>query len=143
MLLCDAAQSVGGKLFILGAGWSQIRVPEQPVNMALAIKISVPWDQANNPHTVTARLLDADGDPVSVTVVDEEDEEREIPIVSELTFETGRPPGLMPGTNLDAPLVLNFAGLALPTGAYEWRLEIDGNPEARTAFRVGPVARRR
>jgi hypothetical protein len=111
--------------------------------MALAIKISVPWDQANNPHKVTARLLDGDGNPVTLTLVDEEDEEVEVPVVSELTFETGRPPGLVPGTDLDAPLALNFPGLALPTGTYEWRLEIDGNPEARAAFRVGPPQRRR
>lgn len=46
MLLCDAADSVNGKLYILGAGWSQLLFPDRPANMSLAIKIAVPWDQA-------------------------------------------------------------------------------------------------
>ncbi len=48
MLLCDAAQQVGGKLYILGAGWSQVRRTEgRLTDIALAIILTVPWDMAN------------------------------------------------------------------------------------------------
>lgn len=139
MLLCDAAESVGGKLYILGAGWSQILVPDTPVNMSLAIKISVPWDQSNVPHRVTATLHDGDGNPVELPAAADENP---IPVRNEIEFETGRPPGLMPGTELDAPLVFNFHGLPLPADSYVWILEIDGQPMSRAPFRVGPAKRR-
>lgn len=137
MLLCDAAESVGGKLYILGAGWSQILLPDHPINMSLAIKLEIPWHQANDPHRVVARLVDGDGEQVTLPVPEGEEAEP-IPVRNEVRIETGRPPGLAPGTNLDAPFVFNFQGLALPAGSYVWELEVEGNVEARAAFRVGP-----
>ena len=139
MLLCDAAESVNGKLYILGGGWSQILFPDRPANMSLAVKISVPWDQSNEPHRVTATLHDGDGNPVELPGGPDDEL---IPVRNELEFETGRPPGLMPGTELDAPLVFNFQGVPLPAGGYVWILEIDGQPMARAPFRVGPPQRR-
>lgn len=141
MILCDAAQAAGGKLYILGGGWSQILLPDTPAMMSLAIKLGVPWHEANDPHHFIARLVTADGD--QVTVPNPNDGEGEpVNVRAEGTVETGRPPGLAPGTEIDAPLVLPFNGLALPAGAYVWELEIDGTVEARAAFRVGPVQRR-
>lgn len=142
MLLCDGAQAVGGKLYILGGGWSQVLVPNFPLNMALAVKLAIPWHEANDPHNVVARLVDGQTNE-QVTLPNPEGEEGEdVPIRNEVTVETGRPPGLAPGTDLDAPLVFNFNGLALPTGSYVWELEVDGSVEARAPFRVGPVQRR-
>ena len=63
LLLCDHAQEVAGKLYVLGGGWSIYH--GSPVTMGLAVKIGVPWDAANIPHTFSARLVDEDGgDPV-------------------------------------------------------------------------------
>ena len=42
MLLCDAAQQQGGKLYILGGGWTTINFQQVPFNMALAIKLAIP-----------------------------------------------------------------------------------------------------
>jgi hypothetical protein len=140
MVLCDGAQASGGKLYILGGGWSQIIVPDVPANMALAVKLGIPWHEANDPHHFIARLVTADGE--QMTVPNPEENAEPIPIRAEGTVETGRPPGLAPGTEIDAPFVLPFNGIALPAGAYVWELEIDGTVEARAAFRVGPVQRR-
>ncbi len=144
MLLCDAAQAISGKLYVLGGGWSQVLIPDVPANMSLAVKLGVPWHEANDPHTIVARLVTADGAQVEIPVVQPEhgDEPIGVQVRDEVRIETGRPPGLAPGTNIDAPLVFNFNGLALPAGGYVWELEVDGNVEARTAFRVGPVERR-
>ena len=133
MLLCDAAQAIGGKLYVLGGGWSHILQPNVPVNMALAVKVEVPWDRANEQHRLVARLLTADAEPVEINGQ---------PVVTEGTFEVGRPAGLAPGSPLDAVFALSFTGLALDANLYVWELEIDGEPGARTVFRVGQARRR-
>lgn len=127
LLLCDAAESIGGKLYILGGGWSQIYTPNVPTNMALAVKLSIPWDKTNEPITVLASLLTEDGSPADLGVG---------PVTAGGDIEVGRPPGLKRGTPLDAPFVFNFAGIALPPGGYVWQLEIDGEVKARAPFRV-------
>jgi hypothetical protein len=134
ILLADAAQAAEGKLYILGGGWS-ITGPD-PSPMALAIKIEVPWDQANTPHSCRLELLDSDGQPVEA-----ETPEGEQAIVFEASFEVGRPPGVKPGTPIDLPLAVNMPPVPLePSGRYEWRLLIDGRtePDWRVAFSTRP-----
>src|SRR5213592_1828364 len=94
MLLADAAQAINGKLYILGGGWSIIG--PDPVPSAIAIKIEVPWDEANKRHKLKLELVDADGRPVTVPTPTGEK-----PVQLEGDFEVGRPPGLKPGTPLD------------------------------------------
>ena len=132
LLLCDHAQEVAGKLYVLGGGWSIYR--GSPVTMALAVKIAVPWDAANMPHDFTARLVTEDGgDPV---LAGAEGETEPTPIQFEGRFEAGRPPGLAPGSELDAPFAVNIAGLPLPSGRYEWHVAIDGEIVDRVSFTV-------
>ena len=127
MLLCDFAQSVGGKLYIVGGGWSIIRKTEQPASMALAVKLAIPWSHANERHRVEAQLITDEGEPV----------EREGEAVrAEGNVEVGRPPGLRPGTPLDAAFVLNFQGLDLEPGGYVWELGVDGTVMARAPFQM-------
>ena len=127
MLLCDAAESVGGKLYILGGGWSQIQNPYAPANMALAIKLAVPWDKANERLNVRASLLTEDGQPVVFG---------QGPVALGGEIEVGRPPGLKRGTPLDFSFVLNFPGITLGPGGYVWELEIDGEVLARAPVQV-------
>ena len=126
MLLCDAAEEVGGKLYILGGGWSFLHRPDVPTSMALAVKIAVPWNDTNQSHTLRAHLLTDDGETVDIAGETVE---------ATGNFEVGRPPGVKPGSDIDAPFVLPFQ-LALPAGGYVWELEIDDEPAARTPFRV-------
>lgn len=135
LLLADAAQAAEGKLFVLGGGWS-ITGPE-PSPMALAIKIEVPWDQANQQHQCRLELLDSDGQPVVV-----EGPDGEQPIFIEAGFEVGRPVGVKPGTPIDLPLAINIPPFPLqPGGRYEWRLSIDGQTDDdwRAAFSTRPA----
>ena len=136
ILLADAAQAVEGKLFVLGGGWS-ITGPE-PSPMALAIKIEVPWDQANQQHACRLELLDSDGQAVRVDTG-----EGEQPIFIEAGFEVGRPAGVKPGTPIDLPLAINIPPFPLePSGRYEWRLTINGESDEdwRVAFSTRPDA---
>lgn len=129
MLLCDAAQEVGGKLYILGGGWSVIWIPNVPTPVALAVKLAVPWDETNRPHEVRAQLLTEDGEPVDVGAG---------PMAAGGNVEVGRPPGLKPGTAIDVPFALQFGAIPFSPGGYVWELEVNGDVVARTPFRVMP-----
>ena len=120
ILLADAAQAVGGKLYILGGGWS-ITGPA-PTPMALAIRIEVPWTEANIQHTLELKLLNEDGQPVMAPTVTGD---RPIELTSR--FETGRPAGLRQGTPLDVNLAINLSPLPIPPGSrFVWRCFING-----------------
>jgi hypothetical protein len=119
MMLCDYAQPAEGKLNIIGGGWSL--TGPTPTPFAVAVLFQVPWDQANQRHSFRLELLDADGQPVYVP-----GPEGDAPIVIEGSFETGRPPGLRPGTPLDFPFALNSGPLPLPPGErFEWRMTVN------------------
>jgi hypothetical protein len=135
MLLADAAQSVGGKLYVLGGGWS-ITGPD-PSPGGLAIKIEVPWDEANKRHKIALELLDGDGRPfLAPTPMGEQ------PLKIEGNFEVGRPPGIMPGSPLDVAVAFNFPPLPLKPGTrYVWQLSIDGHSDEdwQVAFSTRPA----
>lgn len=118
LLLADAAQTVDGKLYILGGGWS-VTGP-QPGPSALAMKLEVPWSQTNRRHRWLMRLEDADGRPVLLP-----GPEGDRPVVVDGDFEVGRPPGLAEGTPIDLPIAVNLGPLPLQPGRYTWRLFID------------------
>ncbi len=134
MLLADSAQAIDGKLYILGGGWSIIG--PDPTPFAIAIKIEVPWDEANKRHKFELRLLDADG---SVVRQKEADGEKPVEITGE--FEVGRPPGLKPGTPLDFPFAVNLNPVRLEPGSrYVLQLYIDGHGDEdwQVAFSTRP-----
>lgn len=126
MLLADAVQEAGGKLFVLGGGWS-IRRGGGPFQMALAIKLEIPWTAANVGHRVLAELLTQDGAPAMVGGK---------PVRVEGNIEVGRPPGIPAGTALDAPMALTINGIELPPGGYRWQLSVDDDIVAEASFLV-------
>lgn len=120
LLLADAVQAVAGKLYILGGGWS-IAGPG-PVTMGLAVKVEVPWDQANRKHQIRFALVDSDDQPVMIATPTGDQ-----PVQFGGEFEPGRPAGLRPGTPLDVTLAVNLGALPLPSdGRYVWRCFING-----------------
>ncbi len=126
MLLADAAQESGGKLYVLGGGWSIVK-RSGPMSMALAIKIEVPWTDANARHEIVAELLNEDGAQAL---------SNGRPVRIEGALEVGRPAGIPAGTALDAPLALTVNGVELDAGGYRWQLAIDGVTVAEASFRV-------
>lgn len=105
--------------------------PERRINnIGLAVKLLIPWDLANRQHEMVARLVNEDGQPVIY-------EGNLVEVRG--SIEVGRPPGLKPGTDLDAPMALNFQGLQLASGRFTWELLVDGSSLARATFEViGP-----
>lgn len=133
ILLCDAAQAVDGKLYMLGAGWNVIG--PQPSPFAIALFLDVSWDESNRSHHFDLRLLDDDGHPVTPVGGD-------APIAFGGDFEVTRPAGLREGSDLRMPFAITFGPLALAPGRrYVWDLAIDGDRDAAWAvpFDVRPA----
>lgn len=95
LLLADAAQAVGGKLFILGGGWSNIMAPAP---FAIAVKVEVPWNLATETHEFRLELVDEDGRAVAAETIDGSMQ----PVVVEGQFSTGIAPGTRQGIPMDA-----------------------------------------
>lgn len=136
LLLADSAQALDGKLYILGGGWSIIGPDPSP--MAIALKIDVPWDQANVKHPLRLELVDEDGNAFMVETPDGEQ-----PLRIEAQLEVGRPPGTRAGTPLAAVMAINLTPLPLePDKRYVWVLYIDNatRDEWRSRFDTRPAA---
>jgi hypothetical protein len=128
MVLADAVQTAEDKLWMLGAGWSQIQA-NTPAPQGLGIIVHVPFDMTNRPINIEVFLLDADGEQVQAG-------EPPAPIGAAAEFEIGRPPGMKPGERSNVPLALRFNGLAHAPGGYVWECKIDGEPVANWPFRA-------
>jgi len=127
MLLCDSAQQVGGKLYVLGGGWTHILFRGQSMNMSLAVVVAVPWDRTNERFDIETTLLTEDGLPVEVN---------DVVVGGTSILEVGRPPGIKAGSEINAAFVANFEGLVLPPGGYVWDLSLAGESLARNPFWV-------
>ncbi|MDH4277280.1 MAG: hypothetical protein OEZ14_06705 [Acidimicrobiia bacterium] len=131
MLLCDAAQVAGGKLFVLGGGLASIGPKPQP--LAIALQITVPWDRANIAHDWQIELIDEDGQPVVVN---------EKPVLMRGRFEAGRPAGLQPGSPLGVSLAINLSPFRLSGGrsyAFSLMINDESRPDWRVRFFVKPA----
>jgi hypothetical protein len=97
------------------------------MNMALAIKLWVPWNSANKQLDLLIELRTQDGEPA---LSDGK------PIRISGHFEVGRPPGLTPGSPLDSALAIPVLGIRLPHGTYRWELTVDHQLIETYAFDV-------
>jgi hypothetical protein len=126
ILICDFAEALNGKLYILGGGWSQHLGPAD-VSCTLAVRLSVPWNQANQKHSLAIVLRSED----EVPVVGPEGN----PVALSGDFEIGRPPGLVPGEDLTNTFAYRVENLPLADGGYSFVVEVDGSEIARASFR--------
>jgi hypothetical protein len=121
IILADFAQVVNGKLYIMGGGWSLIG--PNPTPSAIAIKIEVPWTEANRKHNLKLELLDTDYRPVQIPTP-----AGDAPVEVITEFEVGRPPGLIAGSPLDVAVAFNLGPLPLiPARRYIWKATINGD----------------
>jgi hypothetical protein len=132
LILADAAQVVGNKLYLLGGGWDTLTVNTGfPVRqrVTLAASFRVPWTETNMKHAARIQVLTEDHQEVAN---------------AHIQIEVGRPVGLQAGTSqrYQVPLELN---LELKTaGTFVIVAHVGEVEAARTSFRVvaGPAARK-
>jgi hypothetical protein len=128
LLLCDYAEEVGGKLYIMGGGWSRVTRIRPVLDMSIAVKLFVPWNEANRPHLLRLKLVTSDG----ALVKNSDGQDLEL----SGKVEVGRPPGLAEGTPLDVPLSFRFEDLPLDAGRFRWELTVDEAVVAAASFDV-------
>jgi hypothetical protein len=123
LILCDAAQVQGEKLYVLGGGWTQIWAKQFPAqhHVSVAAGILVPWLETNMKHQFKVQLRAEDG-----TVFSEVQGE----------FEQGRPSGLPPGSSQRVMLAIN-SNLRLEKACEAVaELSLDGAVAKTVPFRV-------
>jgi hypothetical protein len=130
VLLCDFAEEVGGKLYIMGAGWSRLKRPRVPTTMCLAVKLTIPWDESQAVHKLKAELMTSDNETVTL-------DGRPVRVTGEVhsspNSEASR------DVPLDVNLALRFDGITLDPGRYAWRFEVDDQALATVPFLVLPA----
>jgi hypothetical protein len=94
-VVADHAEINGGKLYLMGGGWDNYRLPELPgqVRIAVAIGVRVGWEETNRDVPVTIRIEDDDGKTV---------------VRLDANVNVGRPANLPPGSTQLAQLAANL-----------------------------------
>lgn len=123
LILADAAQVQGEKLYLLGGGWSVVMAREFPAQhqMAVAAGILVPWLETNAKHHFRVHVRGDDG----TTYADVGGE-----------FEQGRPPGLPPGATQRVMFAVNAAIRIERAGDAVAELWLDGELARSVPFRI-------
>jgi hypothetical protein len=129
ILLCDFAEAVNNKLYMMGAGFSAVLAP-RPVSMSLAVRIEVPWNATNQQHKLHIGLETGDGHPVA------DPESNSDQVAAEAEFGVGRPMGVPPGSALPQAMAFRIEGLDIPSGSYVWVVKINDSEVARAPFVV-------
>jgi uncharacterized protein DUF6941 len=130
-LLCDAAQVVGGKLYILGGGWSYqyLQSPDNPITEVVALDFTIPWGRTNVQLAIVVAITDEDGEAVTTG-----DDDR--PVRMEGNIVVGCPPTARAGADIHVPVVIPFSPFRVDPGGYVCEVTVDGDPVARTGFQV-------
>ncbi len=120
VILADAAQVVGGKLYVMGGGWNVYHATQYPLNIpfSVAIGILVPWSETNRKHRFEFTILASEGAILGK---------------GEGDFEVGRKVGIKAGMTQRMTLAVS-GQLGIPApGTYEIIVTIPGR-EKRISF---------
>ena len=123
LILADAAEVTGGKLYLIGGGWNQITVQRFPFQqgMSIAVSFRVPWNQTNEKHSFEIDVADVDG--ASIARVPGE-------------FEVGRRAGIPAGQDQRAQFVVNVNWTIKKAGGYVVVCRLYGRERRRFPFNV-------
>jgi hypothetical protein len=133
MFLADKAESLNGKLYVMGGAWDRIFVSRfpgpLPFPISVAIGILVPWNMTNRRFRFALELTDEDNTRIPLAA--EQD-------LFSLDFETGRPAGLKPGRPQRSVLsvTLNPGIQFQKEGLYSFHASIDGAELRRANFEL-------
>ena len=123
LILADAAQIVGNKLYVMGGGWDRLAVDKVPKqhSMGIAMSIRVPWNHTNERHSFEIVITSEDGQTISK---------------AEGTFESGRPPGVTVGQDQRVQFAMNAIMTLGGPGTFVVLAHIDDQEEKRVPFNV-------
>ena len=125
LILADAAEVIGGKLYLMGGGWDRLTVHSQPAkkNLAVALALRVPWHETNRQHAFQIDMTDEDGArTVSVNGA----------------TEVGGPPRIPPGQPQLVQLVVSFDATFERLGTYVITARVNDSQERSVRFNIVP-----
>ena len=127
IVLADAAQVVGGKLYLIGGGWEMLNLSSglgSEHRMAIAASYRVPWLETNQDQTIDMDIVHEDGgDPI---------------FELKGQFQVGRPPGIPAGKDQRFQFAAEVVIKIEKFGGYTLTARIEGQPDTRTSFTVVP-----
>ena len=96
LITADSVAVVDGKLQMTGGGWDSLAVQDisRPVRLAFACGVEIPWAETEKEHTLALSIQTADGKALTSPYTQ--------------TFQTGRPPDLVPGTAARVPFAIQW-----------------------------------
>ena len=124
LILADAAQVVGNKLYLLGGGWDVLRAEAGfpvPQHCAVAASFAVPWSETNQQHAVQIEFITEDGQVLARV---------------DSHFEVGRPPGIVPGQPQRVQLAAEMVLTLEQPGTYVVVARTAGREGRRVQFTV-------
>ena len=130
LILADAAETVAGKLYMIGGGWDRLIIHQSfphRQKVAIAVAIRVPWSMTNEKHTLRLVVITTDGQELGGI---------------DAQFEAGRPAGGAVGQPQRAQFAANFDLEFRGPGSYAVSGSIDGTRVRDYPFTVaaGPGA---
>jgi hypothetical protein len=124
LILADAAEVVGGKLYLMGGGWTALTVNNQfphRRSAGVAVAFRIPWHETNKRHEFEIEFATEDGRVIGK---------------ANGGFEVGRPPGIPQGTDQFVQMALG-ANVEFPTpGGFSVTASVGGSPSRVFPFRV-------
>jgi hypothetical protein len=129
LILADAAQVVGNKLYLMGGGWDKLTVNTPfPVDQrcALAFALRVTWNETNQKHAFEIEILSEDAateQPRSLMKAGGQ-------------FELGRPPGISPGQDQRFQMALDMTLKIDGPGTKTIVARVAGQELRRVSFNV-------
>jgi hypothetical protein len=129
LILADAAQVVGNKLYLMGGGWDKLTVNNAfPADQrcALALSLRVDWNETNQKHSFEVEILSED----SLT------EQPRSLMKAGGQFEIGRPPGISPGQDQRFQMALDMTLKIDGPGTKTVVARVEGQEMRRLSFNV-------
>jgi len=126
LILADAAQAIGGKLYMLGGGWDVLTISggfPARYPFAIGLGLTVPWNETNQRHNITVEITDDDGQQAATMTGQ---------------LEVGRPPGLPLGHPQRVVIALNGVLEAEKPGNFVIIARIEDQEAKRVHFRIVP-----
>ena len=135
--LAESVAVADGRLFVQGAGWVHLQVPQlpgHPGRVGIGVLLSVPLTRADEQIPLAVRIEGPHGEPVPLA-----DYQSDTLVAAELEGSLVAEPA-PPGSPLDfqvVPLAFNLDGLRLESeGEYALIVEVDDVVAARVPFAV-------
>lgn len=121
LILADRAESINGKLYLMGGVWDQIGVIDfsKPIVFSIALGILIPWNATNLDHKLRVQLLDEDGNQLFSV---------------DGGFKVGRPPQLPQGASQHNVLAITVSAVLPKPGTYSVEATINEAEQRTTTF---------